>query len=61
MSQSDKIQICKKCILPSTKPDIQFNEAKVKAIASASIYHFTEITPLEVKKYIQKKGFKTRI
>jgi len=37
------------------------NESKVKAIASASIYHFTEITPLEVKKYIQKKGFKTRI
>ena len=33
----------------------------IKAIASASIYHFTEVTPLDVKKYIKKKGFNTRI
>jgi len=36
MSQSDKIQICKKCILPSTKPDIQFNE---EGICSGCLAH----------------------
>ena len=36
-------------------------ETKIKAISAASIFHFTEITPLDVKKYLSKKGIKVRL
>ena len=34
---------------------------KADAVAAASIFHFTEKTPLEAKKYLRKKGIHTRI
>ncbi len=36
-------------------------QTKVKAISAASIFHFTEITPLDVKKYLNEKGIKVRL
>ena len=32
-------------------------ETGVKAITASSIYHFTETTPLDVKKYLKKKNY----
>ena len=36
-------------------------ETGVKAATASSIYHFTETTPLDVKKYLKKKGILVRI
>tara|TARA_B100000579_G_scaffold436194_1_gene461447 strand:- start:224 stop:976 length:753 start_codon:yes stop_codon:yes gene_type:complete len=36
-------------------------ETGVKAITASSIYHFTETTPLDVKKYLKKKKLSVRI
>ena len=36
-------------------------ETNVKAISAASIFHFTEITPLDVKKYLKSKNIKVRL
>jgi len=36
-------------------------EANVSAVAAASIYHFTEQTPLEAKRYLAQQGFRTRL
>ncbi len=36
-------------------------EANVSAIAAASIYHFTKNTPLDVKKYLNKKNIPVRL
>lgn len=36
-------------------------EAKVAAVAAASIYHFTEKTPAEAKKYLAAEGFPVRV
>ena len=36
-------------------------ETGVKAATASSIYHFTETTPLDVKKYLKKKGISVRI
>ena len=33
----------------------------IKALSAASIFHFTEITPLDVKKYLNQKGIKVRL
>ena len=35
-------------------------ETNVKAVAASSIFHFTEITPLNVKNYLSSKGIKVR-
>ena len=35
-------------------------QAKVTAVAAASIFHFTEQTPLEAKRYLKSKGFSIR-
>lgn len=35
-------------------------ETRVAAVAAASIYHFTELTPREAKLYLQEQGFPTR-
>ena len=35
-------------------------ETNVQAIAASSIFHFTEFTPLHVKKYLRSKGLKVR-
>ena len=35
-------------------------EADVSAIAAASIFHFTEQTPLEAKRYLAYQGFPMR-
>ena len=35
-------------------------ETNVKAVAASSIFHFTEITPLNVKNYLSQKGIKVR-
>ena len=35
-------------------------EANVKAVAASSIFHFTEITPLNVKNYLSSKGIMVR-
>ncbi|MBE2269969.1 MAG: imidazole glycerol phosphate synthase subunit HisF [Anaerolinea sp.] len=35
-------------------------ETSVTAVAAASIFHFTEQTPLEAKRYLQKQGFAVR-
>lgn len=37
------------------------NETDVKAISAASIFHFTQITPLDVKKYLKSKNISVRI
>ena len=36
-------------------------ETNVKAVAASSIFHFTEITPLNVKNYLNSKGIEVRI
>lgn len=36
------------------------SEAKASAVAAASIYHFTQQTPLEAKKYLASKGIPIR-
>jgi cyclase len=36
-------------------------EANVAAVAAASIFHFTEQTPLEAKRFLKDRGFKIRI
>ena len=33
----------------------------IKALSAASIFHFTEITPLDVKKYLHQLGIKVRL
>lgn len=35
--------------------------AKASAVAAASIFHFTEQTPIEAKKYLSQKGIPTRL
>ena len=37
------------------------NETNIKAVSAASIFHFTEITPLDVKRYLDQKGVKVRL
>lgn len=37
------------------------NEGKASAVAAASIFHFTEQTPLEAKKFLKEHGVPTRI
>jgi cyclase len=37
------------------------SEGKASAIAAAAIYHFTQQTPLEAKKYLRERGFAVRI
>ena len=37
-----------------------FTEAGASAVAAASIFHFTEQTPLEAKQYLQAKGLPVR-
>ena len=37
------------------------SEANVSAVAAASIYHFTEQTPMEAKMYLADKGVPVRI
>lgn len=37
------------------------NEANVAAVAAASIYHFTEQTPLEAKRFLKDRGFRIRM
>jgi cyclase len=36
-------------------------DAKVSAVAAASIFHFTQQTPLEAKHYLKGKGFNVRV
>jgi cyclase len=36
-------------------------EGRAAAVAAASCYHFTEITPLEVKQYLHGRGFPVRL
>ena len=36
-------------------------ETGVKAVSASSIFHFTEKTPLDVKKYLNQKGVKVRL
>lgn len=36
-------------------------EGKVSAVAAASIFHFTQQTPLEAKHYLKGKGFNVRL
>lgn len=36
-------------------------KTNIKAISAASIFHFTEITPLDVKRFLKEKGIKIRI
>jgi len=36
-------------------------EGKVSAVAAASIFHFTQQTPLEAKRYLHENGFNVRL
>lgn len=36
-------------------------ETNIKALSAASIFHFTEITPLDVKKFLKKKNINVRL
>jgi cyclase len=36
-------------------------ETKVSAVAAASIFHFTQQTPLEAKRYLKERGFRVRL
>ncbi|MCX6833831.1 MAG: glycosyl amidation-associated protein WbuZ [candidate division Zixibacteria bacterium] len=37
------------------------SEGKASAVAASAIYHFTQQTPLEAKKYLRERGFAVRI
>jgi len=37
------------------------DKTDIKALSAASIFHFTEITPLDVKRYLDQKGIKVRL
>jgi len=37
------------------------SQSKVSAVAAASIFHFTQQTPLEAKRYLHERGFKVRL
>jgi cyclase len=37
------------------------NDGKASAVAAASIFHFTEQTPLEAKRFLKAHGVSTRI
>lgn len=37
------------------------HDGKASAVAAASIFHFTECTPLEAKRYLRKRGFAVRL
>lgn len=37
------------------------SEGKASAVAAASIFHFTQQTPLEAKRYLREYGFKVRL
>jgi cyclase len=37
------------------------SEGKASAVAAASIFHFTEQTPLEAKRYLHERGFDVRL
>lgn len=37
------------------------SQSNIKAVSSSSIYHFTEITPLDVKKFLEKKSIPVRL
>lgn len=37
------------------------SEGKASAVAAASIFHFTHLTPLEAKRYLREKGFHVRL
>ena len=37
------------------------SESNIKAVSSSSIYHFTETTPLDVKRYLNEKGILVRL
>tara|TARA_B100001057_G_scaffold80485_1_gene75680 strand:- start:1385 stop:2137 length:753 start_codon:yes stop_codon:yes gene_type:complete len=46
------------------KPDDFYQlieNTNIKALSAASIFHFTEITPLDVKRYLDQKGIKVRL
>jgi len=36
-------------------------EGKASAVAAASIFHFTQQTPLEAKRYLKECGFNVRL
>lgn len=36
-------------------------EGKASALAAASIFHFTEVTPMDIKKYLVEQGIPVRI
>jgi len=36
-------------------------KGKASAVAAASIYHFTQMTPLEAKHFLREKGIQVRI
>ena len=36
-------------------------KTKIKAVSAASIFHFTENTPLDVKRFLNQKGIKVRL
>ncbi|HYE97511.1 MAG TPA: HisA/HisF-related TIM barrel protein, partial [Planctomycetota bacterium] len=36
-------------------------EGGASAVAAASVYHFTQLTPLEVKRHLRKAGFPVRL
>jgi cyclase len=36
-------------------------DTNIKALSAASIFHFTEITPLDVKKFLKKKNINVRL
>ena len=36
-------------------------EGKASAVAASSIFHFTEQTPLEAKRYLREQGFRVRL
>lgn len=37
------------------------DKTNIKALSAASIFHFTEITPLDVKRFLNEKGIKVRL
>jgi cyclase len=36
-------------------------QGKASAVAAASIFHFTQQTPLEAKRYLREQGFHVRL
>ena len=41
--------------------ELALTEGRASAVAAAAAFHFTQLTPLDVKRHLRSKGFPVRI